>query len=396
MDVAQAQRVIESLRKGIPPDGFVRHFTVGRKAEIDGLVRQLESQSGTALLLKANYGSGKTHLLRFIREEALARNFAVSTVTLDSSSAIRFNRMDQMFGAICRNIEIPEASDCRGIRPFFELLVKRINECDCEPFWSDLSNDRRWDLSEKLDSPALFVALRAWTTGRTEVLDLVEDWLYQPWQYRVQRKKLYIQLVNNNNMRKFFRDPRPEWKFYADEVFMFHTQGHAQSWAALRDFNSLSRAAGLNGMIILFDEFEDVVTNIRNVSHQEAAFWNLFHFYSGKQYPGKTFYAVTPQFVEKCKIRLIQKGRWDFDFSRFSSLPQFEMSPLEAPQLLELAKRIIPVHELAYSWDASSEADGNNIRAVLKQATQTQIQDRTRHAIVCFVNHLDTLLQDRL
>ena len=142
MDVAQAQQVIESLRRGIPPHGFVRHFTVGREAEIDGLVRQLESQRGIALLLKANYGSGKSHLLRFIREEALARNFAVSMVTLDSSSAIRFNRMDQMFGAICRNIEIPEVSDCRGIRPFFDLLVKRINECDCEQFWSDLSNDR--------------------------------------------------------------------------------------------------------------------------------------------------------------------------------------------------------------------------------------------------------------
>ena len=40
MDVSQAQRIIESLRKGIPPDGFVRHFTVGRKAEIDDLIHQ--------------------------------------------------------------------------------------------------------------------------------------------------------------------------------------------------------------------------------------------------------------------------------------------------------------------------------------------------------------------
>ena len=53
-------------------------------------------------------------------------------------------------------------------------------------------------------------------------------------------------------MRKHFRDSRPEWKFYADEVFMFHTGGYAQSWAALRDFERLACAVGLKGLVILF------------------------------------------------------------------------------------------------------------------------------------------------
>jgi hypothetical protein len=259
MDRIQAQRVIESLRIGIPPDGFVRHFTVGRKTEIDGLIQRLDGQAGGALLLKANYGSGKTHLLRFIREQALADNYAVSAVTLDA------------------------------IRPFFNHILKYISERKEETFWKEISNNWKWDFSEKLDSRALFVALRSWATGKDEVMDIVEDWLYQPWNYKVQRKKLYIQLVDN--LRRFFRDPRPEWKFYADEVFMFHTQGYSQSWAALRELDTLARASGLKGMIILFDEFEDVITNLHNVAHQEAAFWNLFHFYIGKQFPGKTFFA---------------------------------------------------------------------------------------------------------
>lgn len=382
------------MRKGIPPDGFVRQFTVGRKAEIDDLNQRLIQQKGTALILKANIGSGKSHLLKFIREQALALDYAVSMVTLDASSAIRFNRMDQIFGSICRNLEIPQASGCKGIRPFFDLLVKCINKRDGRKFWKEISNGNKWDFSEKLDSPALFVALRAWATGNTEVKYRVEDWLYQPWQYKVQRKILYTQLVDK--LRRYFRDPRPEWKFYADEVFMFHTQGYAQSWSALRDFDCLSRAAGLKGLIILFDEFEDVITNLRNVAYQEAAFWNLFHFYAGKQFPGKTFYAVTPEFVEKCKNRLVQKGKWDFDFSRFDSLPKFEMSPLEEIHLIELAKRIAPVHGLAYDWDAISAMNGSNIQMALKEANRIQIQDRTRHAVICIVKHLDDLYEDSL
>jgi hypothetical protein len=394
MDAVQAQRVIESLRKGIPPDGFVRHFTVGRKKEIDDLTQRLQAQDGTVLLLKANYGSGKTHLLRYIREEALDRHYAVSIVTLDSSSAVRFNRMDQIFGAVCRGIEVPEASDNKGLRPFFDLLVKCINKRDDTSIWRDISNNWKWDFSEALDSHAVFVALRAWATGRADAADIVENWFFQPWQYKGQRKTLYLQLIDN--LRKFFRDPRSEWKFYADEVFMFHTKGYEQSWAALRDFDRLARAAGLEGMVILFDEYEDVITNLSNVAHQEAAFWNLFHFYNGKSFPGKTFYAVTPAFLEKCKLRLLQKGKWDFDFSRFDALPTYEMSPLTTEQLKELSMRILEAHGIAYDWEPDLEMKASHLKEIVSKAASLRIQDRARHVIVSVVKALDELFQESL
>ncbi len=126
MDHIDAQRVIESFRKGIPPDGFVRHFTVGRTSKIKQLIGRLNKAVPGALLLKANYGSGKTHLLRFIREWALENGFAVSAVTLDAKGAVRFNRMDQVFGAICRNIEVPGASGKKGIRPVLDHVVDHL------------------------------------------------------------------------------------------------------------------------------------------------------------------------------------------------------------------------------------------------------------------------------
>lgn len=394
MNAIQAQRTIESLRKGIPASGFVRRLTVGREAEIEDLTRRLQGQGGTVLLIKANYGSGKTHLLRFIREEALDHDYAVSTVTLDSNSAVRFNRMDQIFGAVCRNIEVPQEAGHKGLRPFFNLFIKFINEHDPKSLWREISNNWRWDFSEILDSQAVFVALRAWATGKAEMADIVEDWFYQPWQYRGQRKRLFQQIVEN--LRRFFRDPRPEWKFYADDVFMFHTKGYEQSWAALRDFDNLSRAAGLNGLIILFDEYEDVITNLRNVAHQEAAFWNLFHFYHGKNYPGKTFYAVTPAFVEKCKYQLLQKGRWDFDFSRFDALPVYEMSPLEVSELEKLAMKILNVHGIAYDWEPDLCMKASHLNGIVRKAASLQVQDRARHVIISVVKALDNLVQESL
>ncbi len=392
MDANEARRVVESLRMGIPPDGFVRGLTFGRSGEIKDLQRRLSDADGTALLLKANYGAGKSHLIRFIREEALAQNYAVSVVTLDSSSAIRFNRMDQIFGAICNNIETPDQCNSKGIRGLLNILKNQIHAKSEGQFWNDLSNGWKWDYSEHLDSPALFVAVRAWAAGNADVCLLVEDWLLNPWQYRCQRKKLYCVLVEN--MRKHYRDPRPEWLFYDDEVFMFHTSGYAQSWAALRDLERLACAVGLKGLVILFDEFEDVITNLRNVKHQEAAFWNLFHFYSGKQFPGKTFYAVTPEFVEKCKTRLREKGRWDMDLSMFDALPKFEMSPLELSHLVLLGEKIVAIHRLAYEWDSQLPVSRDDVETWMRDASLVQLQDRTRQAITTTVKRLDTLFQD--
>lgn len=393
MDAGHAQRVIESLRKGIPPDGFVRQFTVGRKTEIDQLIDRLEKGKSGALLLKANYGSGKTHLLRLIREHALDRGFVVSSVTLDSKGAVRFNRMDQIVGAIFRNIEAPSAPGTKGIRPFFDLLIQKIEQAKAKgsaAFWRRLTNDWRWDFSDVLDSPAMFVALRAWGTANSSVHDLVEDWLFQPWVYRTQRRVLHVKLIEK--LRPFFRDPRAQWQFYADEVFAFEKQGYAQSWSALRDLHKLARAADLKGLIILFDEFEDVVTNLNNVAHQEAAFWNLFQFYSGKQFPGMSFYAVTPEFVNKCISLLIDKGRWDYDYARFESLPTFQMSPLEVEELEELAMRIMQTHGVAYEWEPDLVMKASQLDAIVRKAAAVQIQDRARHTIISVVKALDDLL----
>jgi len=102
----QAERALEDLRKGIPPTGLLEHFTVGRKTEIQWLDDHLVDDESYSLLLKANYGSGKSHLLQLIREKALNAGFAVSLVVLDAKSGVRFNRMDQIFGRILRNLEI--------------------------------------------------------------------------------------------------------------------------------------------------------------------------------------------------------------------------------------------------------------------------------------------------
>jgi len=396
MKPAEAQRVIEQLRMGIPPMGYSKHFTVGRSHEIKQLEASLHGEGAPVLLLQANYGSGKSHLLRYIRDHALSENYAVSFVTLDARSGVRFNRMDQIMGAIFREMEIPSHLGPKGLAGGLELIRKSCEEARTKSgktsiFWKELTNGWKWDFSEKLESAPMFVAIRAWCTGVKPAQDHVIDWLQGPENFRSQRKQLHSKLVEG--LRTHFRDPRPDWQFYNDNVFSFHTDAYSAVWDGLRDMNNLLVGAGLRGLIVLFDEFEDVLTGLTNVQWKEAAFWNLFLFMGGKRFPGRTFYAVTPGFVAKCKEQLLERGRVDFDYNRFDDLPTFEMSPLTKTELSELANRILTAHACAYAY-RPEDVSPAQVRDLIAHLSRSPVQDRARHTIREVVKLLDNILQD--
>jgi hypothetical protein len=392
----EAERVLEDLRKGIPPKGFLEYFTVGRKDQIQGLNDHLNGDEGHALLLKANYGSGKSHLLELIEEKARATGSATSFVVLDANSGVRFNRMDQIFGAILRNLRIEhEGGHSDGLADVLDFLVESAEAAKANPkapghqFWSKVTSNWKWDYSEAFESPPLYVAFRAWAASDSSaVRDLVIDWLSFPENYRSGRRRLYEALIQD--LRGKFRDPRSDRQFLSplEGVFDFRGSGYKNCWGALEDLNRMCLAAGVPGMVILFDEFEDVLTNLKNINWKESAFWNLFRFVSGDRFTGKTFYAVTPSFAKKCKDLLIEKDRWDFDYSQFDHLPTFEMSPLGKRNLIELAGRIVPVHETAYDYEVDDDVK-EEMKDVVAGAAKSAVQDRARQAIKAAVSILD-------
>ena len=392
MTSTDALRVVESLRRGLPPSGHVREYTVGRREEIDVLEERLEGDVGGALLLKANYGAGKTHLLKFIREVALDEGYAVSLLSLDARGGVRFNRMDQVLGAVCRTLEVPEAPGEVGLAPFFDRVCVGLNSArgQGDSPTNRLTDWGEWGSTSLLTSDGLFTALRGWyfSADRQANRDLIEDWLYNTSAYgTTQRKTLYNKLVAY--LRPFFRDDRPEWQFYADDVFNFTSSDYEQSWRALDDLETLAQVCGMRGLVILFDEVEDIVTNLGNIRYEEKAFWNLFAFFSGRRFRGSSYFAVTPEFVAKCKTRLLKKGRWDYDFSAFDALPAFEMSPLTIAELESLADSIMRVHAVAYGWDCCGDGVADDVDAALRAAMAVPVQDRVRRAIKAVVGALD-------
>ena len=109
----------------------------------------------------------------------------------------------------------------------------------------------------------------------------------------------------------------------------------------------IAKAAGLRGFVLLFDEFEDVIQNLDRRDLQEAALLNLFRFFAGERFPGVAYFVVTPDFVSKCKAKLLRKGLYDFDYSRFDSLPTFQLEQVSLEEFVDLAQTIRGVHGVA-------------------------------------------------
>jgi len=311
---------------------------------------------------------------------------------MDSGGGVRANRMDQVFGAVCRALEVPGATN--GIGGLYDLAIARGASGSERRTWAKITDGGQWAMSDYLNSAAIFLTLRAWANKRGDesTRALVADFLSHPEDYKGDRKRLYHNLVRS--LQGVVYDPRPENQFYKDGFFTFTERGYQQSWEALEDLDKLAKVSGLRGLILLFDEFEDVVQNLNNSSYQQSAFVNLFRFFDGHRFPGMAYFAVTPEFAAKCKNELMSRQVYGFPVERFDKLNYFAMSRIQPKDLGELAQRIRSLHSIAYKWDAEPAFGDLEVVTLVGGLTKKSSQDQTRQAIIGIVEHLDNLLED--
>ena len=84
----EANSIIKSLEAGVVPDIGIGHLLVGRKLEVEEIIKILENiENGDSDLRfwVGDFGSGKSFMLKTIENLALSKNFIVSTIDLNPS-----------------------------------------------------------------------------------------------------------------------------------------------------------------------------------------------------------------------------------------------------------------------------------------------------------------------
>lgn len=303
IDNALASQIVESLRTGIPPQRGVDLYSVGNEKIIEGIKRyhfpDMLNQ-GKIRFVSGQWGSGKTHFFRLLREVALQNNCLVSNVELEKSSAA-LNKFQSVFAAIVRMVATPS---------FYTNNTTQ----DIAPFGTVISESLSW-LS-------------------TGVHNSGDEIGYEGYQKAVEK------LMSDHNIDIDFKKMvKQYWETFLpespDQVITEQTRGEILQWFCgegsigiyrkkygvsklvtkdnakimLQSLAGFVRLSGYKGLLILFDEAEQAYSLMRQATLREAHNNLLSLINNIKTLPGLfLIYATTPEFYTHEKYGIVVYG----------------------------------------------------------------------------------------
>lgn len=186
LDVVQepamtARRVIEALRLGIVADDGVNLFTVGRNEELAELRKWLANDNEGSKALIGNYGTGKTHLMRYLLHEAVRDGWVVAQVSVNPAES-PFRKPKSVYAEAVRTLKWHNnGSEC-GFKELLQAAI-RLN----------LHSKHRYFRSLKVDSPE---ELWAWIEARSAPSRPV--WGYSSYAYYPGTESLHTNMKTAN------------------------------------------------------------------------------------------------------------------------------------------------------------------------------------------------------
>jgi hypothetical protein len=388
----EARSIIEHLRRGSVPIEQVPCFTVGRERWLslieDDLAHYIAAGGAKVRFLNGDYGDGKTHFLSIIQHLATQAGFAVSFVVL--TREVPMHKFELIYREIVSRLST--ASGTRGIRGlsgrWLDTLERQLSEAQDEA-------------ARAAHVEALAEALRG-----LEGMDLnFANGLIA----LVQNRFRPLATEETPEMREAERHTLYEWfeggrlsKRELRPFQIFESLNKTNSKRLLVSLILFLRYLGYQGLILLLDELETVMS--QSAAVRNAAYENVRLLIDNAEQASHlhVFFSIIPDVI------LADKGFKSYDalWSRVRSVAEshrlnyrsividLHRTPLEIPELLELAKRLRRIHELAYRWQAEPIMTDAFIQQVCETQQRMGLLPEVRLFIKQIVRYLDMAEQD--
>ncbi len=125
------QAIITALRAGVVPRTGLQHVQVGRKAEVDAILKDLENaQEGGAgvRFVIGRFGAGKSFFLNLANAAALAKNFLVARadITTDRRLHGTGGQARALFAELMRNLASKARPEGGALRSVLERFISEV------------------------------------------------------------------------------------------------------------------------------------------------------------------------------------------------------------------------------------------------------------------------------
>jgi hypothetical protein len=338
--------VIDALRGGEAPERCTRYLPIGRKDEIDEfkrLLKDVERGKVATKFINAQFGMGKSILLKRMEAIAIENNFAVSYIDLPKRAAdLPFNKFEIVYTKIVQTLKSKSGSSFKEIVDNWLL---------------DLKNKAIAMLDNPLRSedPVVIRLMK-------ESLDPVREYSHS---FAVVLENYYMILKTGNDEGAGYAlawlkgDPNMP----ADKRKFIGVKGtitKEESFNFLKALAIFLKSIGYYGLVVLIDEAENIM-NLTPRNSREGAYGNIKTLHANEHGLENIMFifAGTSQLYYEGE----QKGIWSYNalyerikdalHSTYKNIkePVIELEGLKREELMEVSEKIIEIHDLAYNWD---------------------------------------------
>ena len=352
-----ASTVINSLKGGVVPRIGLPFITVGRKAEIEALLRDVEiiSDGGASFrFIVGRYGSGKSFLLQTIRSYVMDRSFAVADADLSPERRLHGTRGQGLstYRELMRNLSTktrPEGGALPLIldRWISALQTQALSEtAETDGTASGRIAEQRIlkvissmnDLVHGFDFARLLTLYyRAYVDGNEEIKSKVIRFFRGEYATKTEvREDLGISLLITDD----------NWYEYIKLLAWFLKQ------------------AGYSGLMVMIDELVNIY-KIPNAVTRQYNYEKILTMYNDTL-QGKARYlgiimGGTPQCVEDRRRGIysyealrsrLQEGKFSREGARDLLAPVIRLEPLNAAEMLVLSGKLADIHAQLYGYPA--------------------------------------------
>ena len=350
-----AQTLINSLKGGVVPRVGLPYVTVGRKAEIDALLHDVEiiADGGASFrFIVGKYGSGKSFLLQTIRNYVMAKNFVVVDADLSPERRLQGTRGQGLatYKELVRNMSTKTKPEGGALSLILDRWISSVQQEAMASSGLSITEAQLAPLVEKQISAVIgslnelvhgfdFARLltlyyRAHVSGDDETKAKVLKWFRGEYATKTEaRQELGVNIVITDD----------DWYEY------------------LKIFACFLKQAGYAGMLILIDELVNIY-KIPNAITRQYNYEKILTMYNdtmqGKAQHLGIILCGTPQCMEDPRRGVysyealrsrLAEGRFSGQHKDLLS-PVIRLQPLTLEEMLILVEKLADIHAGLYEY----------------------------------------------
>lgn len=358
-----AQTILNSLKGGVVPRIGLPYITVGRKAEIEALLHDVDvvAEGGAAFhFIVGRYGSGKSFLLQTMRNYVMDKNFVVVDGDLSPERRLQGTKGQGLatYRELIQNLATktrPEGGALtlildRWINSVQTQVASETGLSNDDPQFADAVDKKIYAVISSLSelvhgfdfAKLLNMYYHAYLNGDDETKAKVIKWFRGEYTHKTEAKQeLGVNIIISDS----------DWYEY------------------LKLFASFFRQAGYAGLIIMIDELVNIYKIPNSISRQYN-YEKILTMYNDTL-QGKAKYlgilmGGTPQAIEDRRRGVysyealrsrLAEGKFAQEGARDMYAPVIKLAPLTAEEMMVLTEKLADMHADLYGYQRTITDD---------------------------------------